>query len=406
MRKTFQYRLFPNKAQEQTLLFWLRRCCDLYNACLEESKAAWTMQGKSLSAFDQINELPDLKAAFPAYQELPSHVLQDVIRRHAKAKQAFFQRVAVGEKPGYPRYKTMTRYRSLTFPDQAGWKLEAKHLVFTPTKNGGTTGLGRMRIKLHRPLEGKIKTLTIKRDIDQWFALFSCEVADLDPLTPSETTIGLDLGVLRFATLSDGTQIENPRWYRKQQATIARLDTIKNRRVKQSKRHKRAAIALAKAHRKVRNQRKDFHHRVSRQLINTYQTIVMEDLAIKNMTKAPEPKPDPEKPGQYLPNGAAAKGGLNKSILDAAWGQFQLFTVYKAESAGRQVVLVDPRNTSQRCSGCGELVHKELDERTHRCPFCGLVLDRDHNGAICIFQGWKSPTAPGLDLAAVEVHSF
>src|SRR5215470_17182218 len=131
MRKTFQYRLYPNHAQEQTLLFWLRRCCVLYNACLEESKAAWTMQGKSLSAFDQINELPDLKQVFPAYQELPSHVLQDVIRRHFKAKQAFFRRVALGAKPGYPRYKTTARYRSLTFPDQAGWKLEAKHLVLT-----------------------------------------------------------------------------------------------------------------------------------------------------------------------------------------------------------------------------------------------------------------------------------
>src|SRR5215831_3459147 len=168
MRTTFQFRSYPNQTQEQTLLFWLRRCRELYNACLEESKAAWTMQGKSLSAFDQINELPDLKRAFPAYQELPSHVLQDVIRRHFKAKQAFFRRVANGEQAGYPRYKSTTRYRSLTFPDQAGWNLEAKHLVLA--------GPGRMRIKRHRPLERKIKTLTIKRDVDQWYALFSCEV--------------------------------------------------------------------------------------------------------------------------------------------------------------------------------------------------------------------------------------
>src|SRR5690242_15293547 len=106
MRRTYQFRIYPNQAQEQTLHFWLRRCCALYNACLEESKAAWTMQRKSLSAFDQINELTDLKQAFPAYQELPSHVLQDVIRRHFKAKQAFFRRVHNGERPGYPRYKT------------------------------------------------------------------------------------------------------------------------------------------------------------------------------------------------------------------------------------------------------------------------------------------------------------
>src|SRR5215475_7694494 len=152
MRSTFQFRFYPNQAQEQTLLFWLRRGSALYNACLEESKAAWTMQGKSLSAFDQINELPDLKQVFPSYQELPSHVLQDVIRRHFKAKQAFFRRIATGEKPDYPRYKSTARYRSLTFPDQAGWNLEARHLVLT--------GPGSMRVTRHRPLEGKIKTLT------------------------------------------------------------------------------------------------------------------------------------------------------------------------------------------------------------------------------------------------------
>jgi putative transposase len=269
------------------------------------------------------------------------------------------------------------------FPSRCGWKLEEKHLVLT--------GPGRMRLKVHRPIEGRIKTLSIKRDVDQWYACFACEV-EATPLPPSEKAVGIDLGVLRFATLSDGTQVENPRWYRKAQATIARLDTIKNRRVKQSKRRKRAAFALAKAHRKVRNQRKDFQHKLSRRLVNTYQAIVMEDLTIKHMTKAPEPKPDPGRPGQYLPNGAAAKGGLNKSILDAAWGQFQFFTVYKAESAGRQVVLVNPKDTSQRCSGCGELVPKDLSERVHRCPFCKLVLDRDHNSAIVIFEAGKPPT--------------
>src|SRR5215813_11564854 len=194
MRRTFQFRLYPNQAQEQTLLFWLRRCRVLYNACLEESKAAWTMQGRSLSAFDQINELPDLKRDFLAYQELPSHVLQEVIRRHYKAKQAFFRRAAKGEQAGYPHYKSTARYRSLTFPDQAGWSLESKHLVLT--------GPGRMRIKRHRPLEGKIKTLTLKKDVNQWYALFSCEVP-ATPLPPSEAAMGIDLGVLRFATFSD-----------------------------------------------------------------------------------------------------------------------------------------------------------------------------------------------------------
>ena len=203
MRRTFQYRLYPNKAQEQTLLFWLRRCCALYNACLEESKAAWTMQGKSLSAFDQINELPDLKQAFPAYQEVPSHVLQEVIRRHYKAKQAFFRRVALGVKPGYPRYKSTNRYHSFTYPDKAGWKLDEKHLMLSE--------IGDVKIKLHRPIQGKIKTVTIRRDVDQWYATFSCEVPEAAPLPPSDAAVGLDLGVRYFATLSTGEHIENPR---------------------------------------------------------------------------------------------------------------------------------------------------------------------------------------------------
>ena len=137
----------------------------------------------------------------------------------------------------------------------------------------------------------------------------------------------------------------------------------------------------------------DFHHQAARTLVNRFGTVVFEDLKITNMTKAPEPKPDPEHEGQYLPNGAAAKAGLNTSILDAGWGQFQALCVAKAASAGRQVVLVDPYNTSQRCSGCGQLVPKPLEERTHTCPHCGLVIDRDHNAAINILRAWKRPTA-------------
>ena len=121
--------------------------------------------------------------------------------------------------------------------------------------------------------------------------------------------------------------------------------------------------------------------------------VVFEDLKITNMSKAPEPKPDPEQEGNFLPNGAAAKAGLNTSILDAGWGQFQALCAAKAASAGRQVALVDPYNTSQQCSGCKKVVPKDLDVRTHVCPHCGLVLDRDHNAAINILQAWKKPTA-------------
>ncbi|HLW03217.1 MAG TPA: transposase [Ktedonobacterales bacterium] len=188
---------------------------------------------------------------------------------------------------------------------------------------------------------------------------------------------------MRFATLSTGETVENPRHLRKGLKRINVLSQIKDRRKRGSHRRKRVAIALAKAHRKVRNQRLNAHHQLARPLVNRYGLIVMEDLKILNLTTAPEPKPDPENDGQYLPNGAAAKSGLNQSILDAGWGQFQSCCIVKAERAGRRVVLVDPKYTSQLCSGCGAVVKKELSERWHSCE-CGCSLDRDHNAALNI----------------------
>jgi putative transposase len=371
--------MYPTKRQEQTLLFYLRRCRDLYNAGLEERRTYYQMRHASLSCFEQINELPDLKQAFPVYQELPSHVLQDVLRRLDKAFASFFRRLKNGEKPGYPRFKNTSRYQSFTYPDGAGWKLQRRHLKLA--------GVGEVKVTLHRPLEGKIKTVTIRHDVDQWYVTFSCEVPEEVSLPASREAIGLDLGVLYFATLSTGEHIENPRPYRKGLKRIKALSRVKDRRKKGSHRRKRAAIALARAHRKVRNQRLNFHHQLSRRLVNKYGLIAMEDLSIMHMTATPEPKPDLEQEGQYLPNGAAAKAGLNQSILDAGWGQFQQMCLVKAERAGRCVVLVDPRMTSQLCSQCGAVVRKTLDQRWHSCT-CGAELDRDHNSAITIlFRG-------------------
>lgn len=381
-RKTFKYRLYPNTQQEQTLLFYLRRCRDLYNSALEERQAAYQMRRLSLGCFDQITELPDLKKALPAYQEVPSHVL----RRVDKTFAAFFRRVANGETPGYPRFKSTSRYHSFTYPDKAGWNLKEQHLALT--------GVGDVKIRRHRELQGTIKTVTIRRDVDQWYATFSCEVPEEAPLPPSQEAVGLDLGVMYFATLSTGEHIENPRHYRRGLKRIKLLSQVKDRRKRGSHRRKRAAIALAKAHRKVRNQRQNFQHQLSRRLVNEYGLLAMEDVRILNMTAAPEPKPDETQEGAYLPNGAAAKAGLNQSILDAGWGQFQSFCTVKAARAGRRVVLVAPQYTSQRCSGCGQIVKKELSERWHSCE-CGCSLDRDHNAALNIlFRGQEVAHSP------------
>ncbi len=260
-------------------------------------------------------------------------------------------------------------------PDKAGWSLTDTHLCLAK--------IGDVKLKLQRPLEGKIKTVTIRWDIDQWYVCFSCEVPEEAPLPPTSQEIGIDLGVLHFATLSNGEAIENPRHYRKGLKRIKLLSQIKDRRKKGSQRRKRATVALARAHRKVRNQRQNFQHQLSRRLVNEYGLIAMEDLRILNLAQAPEPKPDPEREGNFLPNGAAAKAGLNQSMLDAGWGQFQSFCIVKAARAGRRVVLVDPKYTSQLCSGCGTIVKKELSERWHACE-CACSLDRDHNAALNI----------------------
>ncbi|HEY7349681.1 MAG TPA: transposase [Ktedonobacterales bacterium] len=375
--KAFQYRISPTKQQEHHLLFVLRRCRSLYNSALEQRKAFYQMRRKSLGYSQQAAELADLKAAYPAYADIYSQVLQDVLRRLDKAFAAFFRRIRNGETPGYPRFQGAGRYDSFTYP-QAGFALAGNMLTLSK--------IGDLKVRLHRPMQGQVKTCTIKRDVNHWYVTFSCEVED-EPLPPGEEAVGIDLGVLHFATLSTGETIENPRPYRRGLKRIKRLQQAKDRKKRGSHRRKRAAIALTKAHRQVRNQRKDFQHKAARALVNRFGVIVFEDVKITNMSKAPDPKPDPEKEGEYLPNGAAAKAGLNLSILDASWGQFQQLCVAKAASAGRRVLLVDPRYTSQRCSQCGAIVKKDLSERWHSCS-CGCELDRDHNAALNIlFQG-------------------
>jgi putative transposase len=190
------------------------------------------------------------------------------------------------------------------------------------------------------------------------------------------------MGVTHFATLSTGETIENPRHYRRAQKRLAQLQQTLTRKKKGSHRRAKAKRQLAKLHRKIKNQRKDFLHKESSKLVNTYGTIYFENLNISGMTRRPKPKQD-ETTKEYLPNGAAAKAGLNKSILDAGWYQFQQYCTYKAEEAGSSVVLVDPKNTSQRCHNCGRIVRKTLADRWHSCE-CGTELDRDHNSALDI----------------------
>jgi len=389
VRRAYMYRVYPNNGQADRLTWTLDRCRELYNAALEERREAYRMCGVSVSYYDQKRQLPAIKEVRPEYKQIGSQVLQDVTARLDKAFQAFFRRVKAGVDPkkvGFPRFKGRYRYNSFTL-SQAGWKLDAMD-----SGRLYVAGIGHLKLKWSRPIVGTIKTVTIKRDADQWYVTFSCEVEiDAAPVQ-DKPAVGIDMGLEYYATLSTGEHIENPRYYRKAQATIARRQRLferKKKRVKlkdgtyrYGKNRARAGILLKRAHRHVANQRKDMQHKAARKIVQTYGAVAVEALSIDNMTKRPAPCPNDD--GTYAPNGAAAKAGLNKSITDAAWGQFIAILSSKAEETGCVVVAVNPAGTSQHCSGCGAYCPKTLDVRWHQCAACGLSIQRDTNAALNI----------------------
>ena len=379
--RTYKYRLSPTKKQREKLETTLDRLRELYNAALQERREIYRYTGKGTSYNAQAAQLAEIKELRPEYKDIHSQVLQDTLRRVDKAFQAFFRRVKHGEKPGYPRYAGKTRFDSFTYP-QSGFSLTKDNRLCL-------SKIGSIKVKLHRPPEGKVKTCTLKREGEHWYGCLVCEVEAM-PRTPyTDEEVGIDLGVSKLATLSTGDVIEHPRFYRKAQKKLAQAQQALARKKRGSQRRKKAVKRVARLHRKVRNQRNDYLHKWSRWLVNTYQTIVFEELAPANLSRRPKPKQDAET-GKYLPNGASAKAGFNKSILDAGWSQFVMLCRYKAEEAGTvQIVLVDPKYTSQTCSGCGAVKKKELSERWHSCS-CGCSLDRDHNAALNILRLGRS----------------
>jgi putative transposase len=395
-KQAYKFRLYPTRKQLARLRETLDACRQLYNAALTERRDAYNFHVKQhpnyydestrlarsreigINYYSQAKQLPEIKDLREAYHDIHSQILQDVLRRVQKAFDAFFRRCKHGEEPGYPRFQGKGTYSSFTYP-QAGFSLTHDHRVCL-------SKIGAIKVKLHRTIKGTIKTCTIKCEGDHWYVVFACEVERM-PLPENHEAVGIDVGLLHFATLSTGETIENPRYYRKAAKRLERLQQALSRKQRGSTRRRKAAKQVAKAHCKVANQRKDFLHKASKQLVNRYGTIVFEELQPANMSKRPKPKQNEN--GKYLPNGAAAKGGLNKSIVDAGWAMFQQFCLYKAANAGREVLFVTPHYTSQVCSGCGQVKKKDLSERWHSCE-CGCSLDRDHNAALNILRLGRS----------------
>ena len=362
MRKAFKYRIYLTSGQKRILNEQLEECRWVYNQTLAARRDAHEA-GSPIGWYDTKRMLPDWKAERGALKLVHSMILQNVTERVELAFQAFFRRVkAKAPEVGYPRFKSFGRYDSMTFPQYGnGVRLEGGRLILSK--------VGAVNLVLHRPIEGTPKTVTLTRSrTGKWFACFSCEV-EAHPLPPTATVVGVDVGLASFATLSNGEQIANPRFYRRDEADVKRVqrkkDAAKNAQ-NWNENNKQKRI-LAHIHERIANRRADFAHKQSRALVNSHQVIVFEDLAPMEM-------------------GKKRGSGIRKSIMDVAWTQFTGMTVGKAEEAGRTVILVNPRNTSKMCSSCGELVEKDLSVRVHTCPHCGLVLDRDVNAAINILH--------------------
>ena len=354
MRKTYKYRLYPTDAQQQALAAQLGEACRLYNAALQERRDAYKRCGVSLHYYDQANQLKAIRGEGTC--ELANFsACQDVLRRVDKTFKAFFRRVKAGQKAGYPRFKSQRRFDSYTFPSYGdGCRLiEAKLYL---------QGIGHIKVKLHRPVDGAIKTVTAKRDCGKWYVCFSVEYA-ATPLPETVSRTGIDVGLTAFVTLSDGATIESPRHYKQSQAKLRLAQRRVARRHRGGHNRRKAVALLQKAHAKVKNQRTDFQHKVARQLVNTYGMIAVEDLNIKGL----------------------ASGMLAKSVHDASWSSFLDKLTYKAVEAGRQVLHVDARGTSQACL-CGAEGRKTLSQRWHHCEACGLSAARDHVSAQLILR--------------------
>jgi putative transposase len=367
--RSFQYLLQPTARQARALEHLLAVQCEAYNSALEERREAWK-RGIRITRFDQFAQLKDLHEARPDFLQYGVTVARGTLTRLDRAFSGFFRRVAAGQKPGFPRFRARSRFDSVSYEDVTGWKLKE------PDRRLYLQGIGHVKIKLHRSLRGVPKTLHIRRDGRRWTATVQCADVPAQPLAPSNREAGFDLGIANLAVSSDGEFFQNPRHLARGAEALAAAQQALARKQRGSKRRKQAVRRVAAQHRRIANRRRDVLHQLSRRLVNTYDLLVFEDLKIANMTRSA--KRTPQQPGCRV----AQKAGLNREILASSWGAFISMIAYKAEDAGRELIVVNPKGTSQRCSSCG---HTEAANRPSqaefRCQACGFSLHADLNAA-------------------------
>jgi len=346
----FRFRIYPSQKQIIRLNKTISDCCFIYNKLLEAKVNAYKTDKTNLSQFDLNKLTKDFDV--PVY----SQVKQNISKRINDAFQHFFRRVKEKKgKVGFPRFKTLNRYNSITFP-QSGFKFVSDKKIFV-------SKIGNVPIILHRVPKGKLKTFTIKRTVIGWFAVFSCSEVPIEKIEVEDNHVGIDVGIESFAVFSNGERIENPKFLIKSEKKLARFQRRLSRKKKGSSNRRKAGFKVARLHQRIFNQRQDFLHKTSFKIIKEFKVISVEKLQIKNMVK-----------NHYLA----------KSIADASWGCFVQMLFYKVEKTGGQLIRVNPKNTSRTCSKCGNIQNMPLANREFKCLKCGFVCHRDLNSAIVI----------------------
>jgi len=377
MRRAYVLRLRPTARQHVALASCVDGHRELYNAALQERRDAWAHSKTGINYGDQSAQLSEIRSVRPDQARWSFSSQQATLRRLNKAFAGFFGRVKAGQTPGYPRFKGNARFDSVQWPkdgDGARWLPDQRRVYLQ--------GVGQVKVHLHRRVEGIVKTVQVKRQGRRWMLVLSCDDVPTKPLPATGGQAGIDVGVVTYATLSDGTAVANPRWARQQ---AGRLE-VAQQRLQRAKRGSNNRVArretVAALHRKIANRRKDFHHKQARELAVRYDLLVVEDLKIANMLRRAKPKPDPDHPEQFLPNGARAKSGLNRSISDAGWGQFVSILRAKAEDAGRTWIEVDPRHTSDGCERCGHAApENRVTQAEFACKRYGHTAPADEHAA-------------------------
>ncbi len=377
MRRAYVFRLRPTARQHIALSACVDAHRELYNAALQERRDAWAHSKTRINYGVQSGQLSEIRRVRPDQGVWSFSSQQATLRRLNKAFDGFFRRVKAGQTPGYPRFKGKARFDSVEWPkdgDGARWLPDQQRVYLQ--------GVGQVKVTAHRAVEGRVKTIQIKRQGRRWMLVLSCDDVPANPLPATGAQVGIDVGITTYATMSDGTTVGNPRWARQAATQLAAAQQRLARAKRGSNNRARLRETVAARHRKIANRRKDFHHQQARALVARYDLIAVEDLAIANMVRRPKPKPDPENPGRFLPNGAAAKAGLNRSISDAGWGLFVSILRAKAEDAGRTWIEVNPQHTSDSCEACGHAAPgNRVSQASFVCQRCGHAAPADEHAA-------------------------